>query len=286
MMRRVPSTMPRTPEFTASDRPTRAALVDTHAHLTARAFAPDRTSVLERARQAGVRRVVVVGYDLPSSRAAAQLAERHPMLIATVGIHPHHAEAADDATLAELRELAVRPRVVAIGETGLDFYRRLAPADRQRFAFRRQLELAVEANLPVVVHSRDAVPDALGMIEQAHLLRGAVLHCFDGGVAEAQRAAELGLHLSYAGTLTYRTDPDLAATAAAVPPDRVVVETDAPYLTPQPWRGQRNEPAYVRAVAERLAEIWGTSYEDVAATTTANAVRLFGLEAVPEVATA
>lgn len=250
-------------------------LVDTHAHLTDRRYARDLAAVLDRAAASGVRAMVVVGYDLPSSRAAVALAERHEGLWAAVGIHPHGARHATPTALAELEALARHPRVVAIGECGLDFYRDLSPRATQRQVFEAQLTLAARLQLPVVIHSRDAMPDTLGMLAGRRPAAGGVMHCFDGTVSDARRAVEFGLHLSCAGPLTYRRDPTLAEAIAAAPLDRLVVETDCPYLSPQGHRGERNEPAHVRIVAESLARVRGMSQEHVARTTTQNAATLF-----------
>ncbi|MDQ3700420.1 MAG: TatD family hydrolase [Chloroflexota bacterium] len=260
-----------------------APLVDTHVHLTDRRYAGDLDAVLARAREAGVRAMVVVGYDLPSSREAVGLASRYPELWAAVGIHPHGARNASPAALADLESLAESPKVVAIGECGLDFYRDLSPRDAQREAFLAQLYLAQRRRLPVVVHSREAMPLTLELLMKQALLDGGVMHCFDGTTDDGQRAIDLGLYLSCAGPLTYRRDPTLAQALAAAPLERLVVETDCPYLSPHGHRGERNEPAHVREVAAALARTRGLRLTEVAAATTANAARLF---CTPALATA
>jgi TatD DNase family protein len=252
-----------------------APLVDTHAHLADRRFAGDLGPVLERARAAGVRGIVVVGYDLQSSLAAVELAAGEDRLWAAVGIHPHDAGDATDDVLAEIESLAGRPKVVAVGECGLDFYRDLAPRDVQRRAFVAQLRLAARLRLPVVVHSREAMAETLATLEREPLPAGGVMHCFDGTADDGRRAVDLGLYLSCAGPLTYRRDPTLAGALAAAPLDRLVLETDCPYLSPQSRRGQRNEPKYVMAVAEALARVRGLTLAEVAAATSANAAALF-----------
>lgn len=252
-----------------------APLVDTHVHLTDRRYAGDLDAVLARARAAEVQGMVVVGYDLPSSRAAVGLASRYPELWAAVGIHPHDARNASPAALADLESMAGSPKVVAIGECGLDFYRDLSPRDAQRAAFLAQLGMAQRLRLPVVVHSREAMPETLELLMKQSLPYGGVMHCFDGTIDDGRRAIDLGLYLSAAGPLTYRRDPTLAQALAAAPLERLVVETDCPYLSPQRHRGERNEPAHVREVAVALARVRGLELVEVAAATTANAARLF-----------
>jgi TatD DNase family protein len=255
-------------------------LVDTHAHLTDPAFAPDLPAVLERAWAAGVERIVCVGYDLESSRAAVALAARYPNLVAAVGVHPNYLAAAPANWLAEIRALAAAPQVVAIGETGLDYYRDYTPPERQRRGFAAQLALAAELGLPVVVHCREAESDVLAAIS-AHSGPGdrqGVLHCFSGTEATMRAAVAAGYYISFAGTLTFRNAAALRAVAAQVPRERLLVETDAPYLSPAPYRGQRNEPARVALTAACLAALHHVSPEEMARQTTANARRLFRWE--------
>lgn len=250
-------------------------LVDTHTHLTDQRFAADLDAVFSRAQAAGVQGMVVVGYDLPSSREAVDLAARYTGLWAAVGIHPHDARHATTDALAELEGLAGRPKVVALGECGLDFYRDLSPRDAQREAFEAQLVLAQRLRLPVIVHSREAMALTLEILAEHVLPGGGVMHCFDGTADDGGRAVDLGLFLSCAGPLTYRRDPSLAQALAAAPLERLVVETDCPYLSPLGHRGERNEPAHVRSVAAALARSRGLELTEVVAATTANARRLF-----------
>jgi len=259
-----------------------ALLVDSHAHLDAAEFAADRDEVIRRATAAGVAAAVTVGVDLDSSRAALALAERNPMLVAVVGIHPHYALRCDAASLGELGRLAHHDRVVGIGETGLDYYRNRAPRDVQRSAFRAQLRVSRDLGLPVIVHDREAHEDVLRMLEEeagqrtaGHSLAG-VLHCFSGDLAMAQAALALGLYVSIAGPVTYPKAERLALVARTVPATHLLVETDCPFLAPQPVRGQRNEPAYVRLTAEHIAALRSQSFAELARQTTANALRLFG----------
>jgi TatD DNase family protein len=251
-------------------------LIDTHCHLNHRDFADDRTACLARARAAGVGVMVEIGYDLPSSEAAVAAAEREPSLYAAVGVHPHDATSLDDRSLARLAELARSPRVVAIGEIGLDFYRNLSPRPAQEEAFRRQLRLSRELGMPFVLHTRDSEGEVLDLLEaEGPMGVTGVLHCFSAGPEIAARAFALGLYVGLGGVLTFKNARALQETAAALPLDRIVIETDAPYLAPHPYRGKRNEPAYVTLVADQLAALLGRSPAEVAATTTANARALF-----------
>jgi len=289
------------------------SLVDTHAHLDDRAFAADREAVIARAVAAGVSRILTVGVDLPSSRAAIALAEKHPAVYAAVGLHPHDARKWNEATARELRALAQHPRVVAIGETGLDFYRNLSPRQAQLAAFRAQLALAGELGLPVIIHDRDEAPSRLTsrnggrdgaseaheevlaiLQEWAAAVPGrsardqnhdrqsqpaacGVLHAFSGDLALAEEVSKLGFFIALGGPLTFTNARRLVEVARQLPLDRLLLETDCPYLTPEPFRGRRNEPAYVRYVAERLAQIRAQPVEVVARATTQNALALFGL---------
>jgi TatD DNase family protein len=253
-------------------------LVDTHAHLDMEQFDGDRAQALQRASEAGVEWLVDVGADLAGSRRAVDLAGNEPRIWAAVGIHPHDAATLTPEALAELTDLAQRPRVVAIGEIGLDYYRDLSPRTLQQEAFATQLDLARRLHLPVIVHNRDAHADTLSLLRAAGGgLRG-VMHCFSGDLELARQVLDLGLHLGLAGPLTYPKATCLAEVARWAPMDRLLVETDCPYLAPQPCRGRRNEPAYVRWVAERLAELRGCPFTVVAQATSANAAALFAVE--------
>lgn len=256
-------------------------LIDSHAHIGARAFNKDRDRVMQRARQSGVRAVVDVGSDLDASRTAAELARQYDDIYAVVGYHPHNAAQMTDEDLKGVAALSVQPKVVAIGETGLDFYRNLSPRDAQLQAFERQLGLADQLGLPVVVHSREAEEEVFTVLgnwaARSKLDEPlGVLHCFSGDTELARRYIAMGFFISIAGPVTY---PGSRAVEVArdVPLDRLVIETDCPYLTPQPHRGQRNEPAYVSLVADRIGEVRGMPAEDVAEQTALNAIRLFRL---------
>ena len=247
-------------------------LFDTHAHLHFPEFAGDLAGVLARARAAGVRRMLTIGTDVETSRAAVALAGGEADVWAAVGIHPHEAASADAAVLAELERLAAADRVVAIGETGLDFFRDRSPRDAQARAFRAQLALARRLGKPVVVHCRDAHAETLAILAEAPVGdTGGIMHCFSGDLDVARRCLELGLLISLAGPVTYPKARALPDVARVVPADRLVVETDCPFLPPQAHRGKRNEPAWLALTAARVAELRSEPLEDLAARTTANA---------------
>jgi TatD DNase family protein len=255
-------------------------LVDTHAHLDSKRFAGDREAVITRALEAGVGAIVTVGADMASSRAAVGLAQQHPNVYATVGVHPHDARDVEPDDLAELARLGSEPVVVAIGEIGLDFYRNLSPPERQREAFIAQLDLARQAAKPVVIHDRDAHREVMSILkDKADGLKG-VLHCFSGDLALAREALEMGWFVSLAGPVTFRNARKLQELARRLPLDGLLVETDCPFLAPHPYRGKRNEPAYVRLVAEKISALKELPLQEVAAATTRNASQLFGLSGV------
>lgn len=261
-------------------------LVDTHAHLDFQQFDTDRQAVIQRAAEAGVAAIVTVGTDLASSQRAVELAGQYEGVYATVGVHPHDAKRLDGEALAALRALAEQPKVVAVGEIGLDYYRDRSPREAQRRALKAQLAWAAKLEKPVVIHDRDAHDEILDILSgwaaglQSSPLAGrlGVLHTFSGDRTMAEKVMDLGFYLSVSGPVTYRNTRELSEIVRALPLDRVVVETDCPFLTPHPHRGKRNEPAYVRLVAERIATLKGIHLEDVAATTTSNARHLFALE--------
>jgi TatD DNase family protein len=253
-------------------------MIDSHAHLTDERFTGEVESVLARAVEAGVEAVVTIGTDLEDSRAAVALSERFARLFATVGIHPHAAEGASPEALHALRQLAEHPRVVAIGETGLDFHYDFAPREAQLQSFHAQLELAAELDLPVVVHSRESDQELTAVLrERGAGVRG-VLHCFAGGRDLLETALAVGWYVSFAGLITFKKF-DAAELLRAVPADRLLVETDSPYLAPVPFRGKRNEPAHVAAVARRAAELRDESLADLVAGTDRNARAFYRLPA-------
>jgi len=268
-------------------------LIDTHCHLDAPEFDADRAEVIARTWEAGIGAVVTIGTDLDGSRRAVALAESDPRIFATVGIDPHDAETGTPDALAEIRELARHPRVVAVGEIGLDYYPgppdapwHKAPREVQQQVFEEQLAIAAELGKPVVIHCRDAHDDILATLRRGHVetfersnvqrsTPVGVMHCFSGTAGQALELVEAGLMISLAGPLTFLNARKPVEVARQVPLDWLVIETDSPYLSPHPLRGRRNEPARVRMVAEKLAEIKALPFEAAAAATTANARRLF-----------
>ena len=252
-------------------------LIDSHAHIYYRDYAGDFDDMLKRAEDAGVMAIVVVGTDIESSRESVELAEKYPQLYAAVGIHPHDAGRVTAACYDVIKALAVSSsKVVAIGEIGLDFYRDRSPRDQQEIVFRRFLQIAAELRKPVIIHDRDAHDRVITIMREETVRRG-VLHCFSGDVTLASEAAALGFYISIPGTITYPGNQSLRDVVQAVSIDRMLVETDCPYLTPVPHRGKRNEPAYVQLAAEKLAEVKGLTVEDVARITTKNASDLFSI---------
>lgn len=252
------------------------SLVDSHLHLDDRAFERDREAALERARAAGVFGFVTVGTSIESSRRAVALAERHADVYATVGIHPHDAGSATPDDLKELETLARHPRVVAVGETGLDYFRDFAPRVAQQRLFGDHLERARALGLPVVIHSRDAHADVLGILSEA-VPATVIMHCFSGPLGVARTCLERGYYLGLGGPLTYRNARSALDVVRFIPEDRLLLETDAPYLPPEPHRGRRNEPAYLPLIAWAAARARGISAGQVAEATSANATRAFGL---------
>lgn len=264
-------------------------LIDSHAHLTDRTLMSDLRDVLCRAAEAELEAIVTVGTDPASNRAVAKLVEDvpckqaeagadWPRVFGTIGVHPHDAKVVTDAVLEEMAGLAAGEGIVAIGETGLDFYRDLSPRDRQEIAFVQQIHLARELDLPLVVHSRDAHERTVNILERESdgQVRG-VMHCFSGHSGIARRVLDLGMHIGIAGPVTYPNAGRLRQVVREIPLDRLLVETDCPYLTPQRHRGERNEPAYVMYVAEAVAQLKDVSFDELARATTANVRRLFGL---------
>jgi TatD DNase family protein len=250
-------------------------VIDAHAHLTDARFAEDLPEVISRARTAGIERILTAGEDVASSEAAVGLARRHPEVRVAVGVHPHRAAAWDQRVLARITELAREPGVVAIGEIGMDFSGRSAPAEMQETAFRAQLALASLVGLPVVLHVRDAGERVRAILREAEGVAGMV-HCYSEGAPELAEWLALGLHISFAGTVTYPGSERLRAAAKIVPADRLLAETDAPYLAPQNARGRRNEPLYVAATHAALARERGEGVGEVAQQVARNARKLFG----------
>jgi TatD DNase family protein len=253
-------------------------LIDSHAHVDFPQFDSDRGSVIQRARETGLRALVNTGTNVDTSRASVRLSERYDFVYATVGIHPHSADALNPEALSELRGLAQAPKVVGIGEIGLDYYRNYSPRASQRKAFESQLALAADLGLPVVVHSRDAHDEVLRMLSNWEGV--GVLHTYAAGMERLDEVIAMGFYIGISGPVTYSRAEELRRVARAVPLDRFLVETDCPYLTPEPRRGRRNEPAYVKLVAEAIAKARDVSPRQVADATTENARTLFGLPPV------
>lgn len=253
------------------------ALIDTHAHLDSSQYDSDRAAVIERAQQGGISQILTVGCDLPSSQASVALATEHDGIYASVGIHPHDALQGSDEGIATLRALAKSsPKVVAIGEIGLDFYRDRSPRDVQRQTFRRQIRLAREVGLPLIIHDRDAHDEVETILQEEGAREiGGVLHCFSGDLAMAKRCLDMGFYLSFPGTITYPANSAAREIVKIVPDDRLLIETDCPYLSPVPQRGKRNEPAFVRYTAATIATLRGISVDDVARLVRRNSYDLF-----------
>lgn len=247
---------------------------DTHCHLNHPDLYAEWHAALFRAQQSGVQRLILIGYDLESSRRAVELAEQSDALYATVGIHPHDAAQCDTDSLQTLRELAAHPRVVAVGEIGLDFYRNLSPREAQYEAFHAQMQLAQSLSLPVVIHCREAYEEVLSILAQYPAVQG-VLHCFSGTAEQAQQGLELGYYLGIGGVVTFKSAESLRAIVRDMPRDRLLLETDAPYLAPHPYRGKRNEPAYLPLIAQQVAALWDMPLEQLSEITEANTERLF-----------
>jgi TatD DNase family protein len=253
-------------------------LIDSHAHLEMKEFNPDREDVIERARQAGVGYIITVGTNLALSRKALSLARKHENIYATVGVHPHDVARTDNKTFDDLSEIARDPKVVAYGEIGLDFFRNISPREKQIEMFSRQLELAVQLKLPVIIHDRDAHEQTLRMVKASSARRG-VFHCFSGDYSMARQCIDLGFYVSIPGVVTYDKAKTIQDVALRAPLSSLLLETDAPYLTPEPHRGKRNEPSFIINTAKKVAQIKGLSWEEVADVTARNAINLFGIKA-------
>ncbi len=250
-------------------------LIDSHTHLDDTQFDQDRAAVIERARAAGVECMLAIGTGSgpPDLEAGLRLAAAYPFVLATVGVHPHDAAKATEATFERLRELAEHPKVVAVGEIGLDYHYDFSPRDVQRTVFARQLALAADKALPVIIHTREAWDDTFEILRHDWQGEG-ILHCFTGDTAQAQQALDAGFSLAFGGVLTFPKAEPVREAARITPAGRLLLETDCPYLAPVPHRGKRNEPAFVAETARRLAEVRGQSMEEIAALTTANFERL------------
>jgi TatD DNase family protein len=254
--------------------------IDSHAHIEGEEFDADREAVIRRALDAGVEIIVCVGdgeVARDSHAAAFRIAEEHSFIYTTVGVHPHEARLLNDEMNTKLEELSRHPKVIAWGEIGLDYHYDNSPREVQRDAFRKQLRMARDRGLPVSIHTREAEADTLEILgeEWKDSGLGGVIHCFTGTRKFAESAIELGFHISFSGVITFKNAEDLRETARALPLDRILIETDSPFLTPVPYRGRRNEPAYVVDTAERIAELRGMSLAEIGRQTSNNFIRLF-----------
>jgi TatD DNase family protein len=246
-------------------------LIDSHCHLDDAKFDDDRERVVERALAAGVETMLAIGTGdgPPDLETAVRLADRHAFIYATIGVHPHDASKATTGAFAKLRDLAAHPKVLAIGEIGLDYHYDFSPREVQRSVFEQQLEIAAESRKPIVIHTREAWTDTISILRERWQGPG-IMHCFTGDAGQAQEALDLGFHLSYGGVLTFPKAEGVREAARMTPEDRLLVETDCPYLAPVPHRGKRNEPAFMVETVRRLAEVRGVSPEAIAEITTRN----------------
>lgn len=253
-------------------------LIDTHAHLQDKSLKPDLEGVLKRAHEAGVRKIICIGYDYTTSVEAVELARRYEGVYAVVGIHPHDAKTLDEKVLQNLYKLAKEPEVVAVGEIGLDYYRNLSPKEKQKEAFIAQIKLAEEIGKPVVIHDRDAHQDIMDIIKQEKAGKyGGVMHCYSGHLPMAIELMKAGFYISFAGPVTFNNARKTQEVAANIPLDRILIETDCPYLAPEPMRGKQNEPAYVSYIARKIAEIRRKEMDEIAYITSRNAEKIFNL---------
>ena len=250
-------------------------LFDSHCHLNDEKFDQDREETLQRMHEWGVTRCVCVGSDLATSRSSLDFANAHENVYAACGVHPHEAKDAPADYIGRLEEMLKEKKAVALGEIGLDYYYDLSPRETQKKALEEQLELAVSLDAPVIFHVRDAHGDMLDILRGRRRLPRGIVHCFSGSAETAKEYLKMGFYISFAGPLTFKKAPNLWAAAAAVPPERLLVETDSPYLAPEPVRGRRNEPANVRFVCEKLAALRGMTAEETAALTTKNARAIY-----------
>ena len=254
--------------------------IDTHAHIDMEDYDDDRHEVVQRALESGVQYIINIGCDIESCHRSVELTERYEFIYAAAGIHPHDVKSINGTTYDELRSLLAHPKVIALGEIGLDFYKNYSPRDVQLTHFRKQVELARELDKPLIIHSRDAKDDTTGILSDYYEDpngKAGIFHCFSGDQEMADRALAMGFYISFSGVVTFKNAEALRAVAKTIPADRLFAETDCPYLSPVPMRGKRNEPAYVNHTAEKLAEIRGVSIEDLERTTALNFFELFGI---------
>lgn len=251
-------------------------LIDTHAHLNAEQYKEDIEEVIQRAQESGVSTMIVVGFDRPTILKAMELCEKYEFIYATVGWHPVDAIDMTDEDLLWIEQLASHPKVVALGEMGLDYYWDKSPKDLQKEVFRKQIQLAKRVNLPIVIHNRDATADVVKMLKEENASEvGGVMHCFTGSLEIARQCMEMNFYISFGGPITFKNATKTREVAKEVPLESLLIETDCPYLTPHPHRGKRNEPAYVTLVAEQIAQLKELSLKELSDITSSNAKRLF-----------
>ena len=252
--------------------------IDSHAHIQLDLFDSDRSVVIERAKNSQVSIILVVGFDISTSHLAVELADRYDHIYATVGLHPHDAKRFTPQTLREISLLAEHPKVVALGEMGLDYHRNLSPKSVQKRVFEEQLDLATQLDLPIVVHNRNAFDDILSILENHSQLTGGVLHCFSENTKSMDRVIDAGFHIGIGGPVTYKKSQDLKQVVKVMPADSFLIETDCPWLAPQLRRGKRNEPAYITEIATKIAELRQVTIESVGQTSSQNFRKLFSIE--------
>lgn len=254
-------------------------LIDTHAHLNAIQYQDDLEEVIERAQSEGVETIVVVGFDRETITRAIELADQYEFIYATVGWHPVDAIDMTDEDLKWIEELSAHPKVVALGEMGLDYHWDKSPKDIQKEVFKKQIALAKKVKLPIIIHNREATADIIEILEEENASEvGGIMHCFTGSVEVAKQCMDMNFYISFGGPVTFKNAKKPKEVAAEIPLDRLLIETDCPYLTPHPFRGKRNEPSYVKYVAEQIAELKGVSFEEIAQKTSDNAKRFFGIK--------
>ncbi|MFC0274253.1 TatD family hydrolase [Metabacillus herbersteinensis] len=253
-------------------------LFDTHAHLNALQYEDDLQEVILRAQHEGVSKIVVVGFDRETIERAMDLIEEYSFIYAAIGWHPVDAIDMTDEDLAWIKELASHPKVVAVGEMGLDYYWDKSPKEVQQEVFRKQIALAKELKLPIIIHNRDATADVVEILaEEGASEVGGIMHCFTGSLEVAEQCMKMNFYISFGGPVTFKNAKKPKEVAMEIPMDRLLIETDCPYLTPHPFRGKRNEPSYVKYVAEQLAELKGVTFDEIAQITSDNAHKLFGI---------
>ena len=253
-------------------------LFDSHAHLNAIQYEQDIVEVIQRAKDEKVTHIVVVGFDKETISKAMELTDQYDMIYAAVGWHPVDAIDMTDEDLNWIKQLAAHPKVVAIGEMGLDYYWDKSPKDIQKEVFRKQIQLAKEVKLPIIIHNRDATEDVVRILKEENASEvGGIMHCFTGSLEVAKQCMDMNFYISFGGPVTFKNAKKPKEVVKEIPMDRLLIETDCPYLTPHPFRGKRNEPSYVKYVAEQIAELRGDTLEEIATKTSDNAKKLFGI---------